>query len=200
MGRVSDATPVLQVIVGSTRPGRVGLPVATWIAESAEKHGGFTVELVDLAAVDLPVFDEPAHPRLRRYTHAHTSAFSATVDRADGYVFVTPEYNHSFNAATKNALDYLSQEWADKPAGLVTYGGVSGGLRAAQALKPVFTALRMTPLNESVVIPFVQQFLRGEGDQRVFAPSPELESGATAMFDALVHGVAVGRFARSRRG
>ena len=106
--------PVLQVIIASTRPGRVGLPVATWFAQRAREHGGFTVEVVDLAEVDLPFFDEPKHPRLGQYEHQHTKDWSATVARGDAFVFVMPEYNYGFNAAIKNAIDYLHVEWQHK--------------------------------------------------------------------------------------
>jgi NAD(P)H-dependent FMN reductase len=175
--------PVLQVVSTSTRPGRKGIAVARWVQRLAEEHGGFDVELVDLAEVGLPLFDEPNHPRLRQYTHQHTKDWSATVDRADAFVFVTPEYNHSFPASLKNALDYLNAEWADKAAALVSYGGVSAGLRAATALKPVLSALRMVPVVEAATIPFFQQFLT-EDDE--FAPNTELEAGGKAMLDALV--------------
>src|SRR5690349_12098172 len=174
--------PVLQVVVASTRPGRRGLAVAAWIQQLAEQHSGFDVELVDLAEVGLPVFDEPNHPRLQQYTHEHTKDWSATVSRADAFLFVTPEYNHSFPAGLKNALDYLSREWADKPVGLVSYGGVSAGLRAATALKPVLAALRMVPVVEAVSIPFFAQFLT-EDDE--FVPNAELEAGGKAMLDEL---------------
>jgi NAD(P)H-dependent FMN reductase len=174
--------PVLQIIAASTRPGRRGIAVARWLQQLARAHGGFDVELVDLAQVALPVFDEPNHPRLRQYVHQHTKDWSATVDRADAYVFVFPEYNHSFPASLKNALDYLSAEWADKPAGLVTYGGVSAGLRAAAALKPVLAALRVVPVVEAVSVPFFAQFLT-EDDE--FAPNAELEAGGKAMLDEL---------------
>ncbi|MGY1803097.1 NADPH-dependent FMN reductase [Blastococcus sp. SYSU D00922] len=170
--------PVLQVIAASTRPGRKGLAVARWIQRQAEAHGGFDVELVDLAEVGLPVFDEPNHPRLQQYTHQHTRDWAATVARADAFVFVTPEYNHSLPGSLKNALDFLSVEWADKAAGIVSYGGVSAGLRAASALKPVLAALRVVPVVEAVSIPFFAQFL-DEDDE--FVPNAELEVGAKAM-------------------
>src|ERR671933_1095286 len=109
------------------------------------------------------MFDEPAHPRLQRYEHQHTKDWGATVSRADAFVFVFPEYNHSFPASLKNALDYLSAEWADKPAAIASYGGVSAGLRAATALKPVLAALRMVPVVEAATIPFFQQFLTADG-------------------------------------
>ena len=175
--------PVLQIVSASTRPGRKGLAVARWVQQLAEQHGGFDVELVDLAEVGLPVFDEPHHPRLQQYVHQHTRDWSATVSRADAFVFVTPEYNHSYPAGLKNALDYLSAEWADKAAGLVSYGGVSAGLRAATALKPVLTALRMVPVVEAATIPFFQQFLTADG---AFVPNAELEAGGKAMLDELL--------------
>ncbi|HEX5299265.1 MAG TPA: NADPH-dependent FMN reductase, partial [Streptosporangiaceae bacterium] len=103
--------PVLQVIIGSTRPGRVGKPVADWIIERARARGEFEVVVSDLAEINLPMFDEPNHPRFHQYVHQHTKDWSAIVARSDAFVFVIPEYNYGFNAATKNALDYLNAEW-----------------------------------------------------------------------------------------
>ncbi len=174
--------PTLQVIIGSTRPGRVGLPVAQWFDGVAREQGAFSVELLDLAEVALPLLDEPAHPVARRYEHPHTIAWSETIDRGDAYVFVIPEYNHSFNAATKNALDFLHAEWNYKPVGFVSYGGVAAGTRAMTALKPVVTALRMTPVVEAVNIPFVAQFLDDEGR---FVPNEALSLGAAGMLAEL---------------
>ena len=174
--------PVLKVVVGSTRPGRRGIAVAEWMAEFARQHGGFDVEVLDLAEVALPVLDEPNHPRLQQYTHQHTLDWSAAVSRGDAFVFVTAEYNHSFPGSLKNALDYLSVEWADKAAGIVSYGGVSAGLRAATALKPVLAALRMVSVVEAVSIPFFAQFL----DDEEFAANAELEAGAKSMLDELL--------------
>ena len=174
--------PVLQVVVGSTRPGRVGLPVAQWFTSRAEAHGGFDVELVDLAQVNLPLLDEPHHPRLGRYEHEHTKAWSATVSRADAFVFVIPEYNYGFNAAIKNAIDYLHMEWQHKPVGFVSYGGVSAGTRAVQMLKQVVTTLKMVPVLDAVNIPFVAQFLDANGELQANEP---MEQAATAMLDEL---------------
>jgi NAD(P)H-dependent FMN reductase len=156
--------PTLQIIIASTRPGRVGPSVAYWVQERAVSRGGFSVELVDLAEVNLPLFDEPNHPRTRNYVHEHTKVWSSIVERGDAYIFVLPEYNHSFNAALKNALDYLSAEWQYKPVGLVSYGGVAAGTRAVQALKPILSGMKMVPLMESVNIPFVHGLLDGEGN------------------------------------
>jgi NAD(P)H-dependent FMN reductase len=175
--------PVLQVIIASTRPGRVGLPVATWFAQRAREHGGFTVEVVDLAEVDLPIFDEPKHPRLGQYEHQHTKDWSATIARGDAFVFVMPEYNYGFNAAVKNAIDYLHVEWQHKAVGFVSYGGVAAGTRAVQMLKQVVTTLKMVPVFDAVNIPFVNQFIGADG---VFTANEQLETAATAMLDELV--------------
>ena len=176
--------PVLQVLVASTRPGRVGEPTARWIAARAGEHTAFDVEVVDLAEIDLPMFAEPEHPRLGEYTLAHTREFSAIISRADAFVFVFPEYNHSYNAALKNALDHLNREWAGKPVGLVSYGGVAAGARAAVALEPVLLALRMRPV-AFAPIPFVTQFIEGEGDERRFVPNAEVEKGIGDLLDVL---------------
>jgi NAD(P)H-dependent FMN reductase len=197
MSTTQAGAPVLQVIIASTRPGRAGLPVGQWIAEHAGKRGDFEVEIVDLAELNLPLYDEPTHPRARRYTHTHTQRFSEIIDLADAFVIVGPEYNHSFNAALKNALDYLFHEWAHKPVGLVNYGGIAAGARAAQALKPVLNALYMTPVPESVLIPLVQTFLDGEEAERRFVPNTEIETGADLMLGALADRIQVSRLERS---
>lgn len=141
------------IIVGSVRPGRVGLPIALWVREQAEQ-AGFEVDFVDLAELDLPLMNEPHHPRLGQYTLPHTIAWSERVSAADAYVFVTPEYNYSFSPALKNALDYLSAEWWRKPVGFVSYGGVSSGTRGVVALAPVLTALGLIRVSANVELPF----------------------------------------------
>ncbi|MET8838371.1 NADPH-dependent FMN reductase [Micromonospora sp. NPDC004540] len=176
--------PTLQIIIASTRPGRLGLPVAEWIHTMAVKHGGFDqVELVDLAEWNLPFMNEPHHPRLRRYEHQHTRDWSATIDRADAFLIVMPEYNFGYTAPLKNAIDYLAHEWAYKPVGLVSYGGVSAGTRAAQMIKQVLTTLKMTPIPEAVHIPFVAQFIGDDGSLR---PNETMDASAEAMLDELV--------------
>ncbi|MTD13035.1 NADPH-dependent FMN reductase [Nakamurella sp. YIM 132087] len=172
----------LKVIIASTRPGRIGLPIGTWITEVARRHGGVDrVEVLDLATIDLPMFDEPHHPRLRQYVHPHTQAWSAAVDEADAFVIVSPEYNFSFTGALKNALDYLSQEWAYKPVGLVTYGGISGGTRAAHAIRQVASVLKMVPVPEAVALPMVfPQVVDGE-----FVPTAANEQAAGVMLDEI---------------
>jgi NAD(P)H-dependent FMN reductase len=174
--------PRLHVIIASTRPGRAGLPIGTWFHGFAARDGRFDVTLVDLAQVNLPLIDEPAHPRLRQYQHAHTKAWSATVAAADAFVFVTPEYNYGSAPALINALDYLFHEWHYKPAGFVSYGGVSGGIRSVQMTKQILPTLRMMALPEAVAIPFFSQHL-ADG---VFKAAEAHEKAATAMLDELL--------------
>ncbi|MDX6348970.1 MAG: hypothetical protein QOF84_3760 [Streptomyces sp.] len=175
--------PHVQIIVGSTRPGRRGHAVATWIHDLAVQHAGFDVRLVDLAEVGLPLLDEPRPPQRGQYDHEHTRRWSAIASAAHAYVFVVPEYNHSYNAATKNALDYLAKEWAGKPVAFVSYGGVAAGARAVQALLPVVSALGMVPLAHSVNIPFIRQAVNPDG---VFEPAPGLDENATGVLDELL--------------
>lgn len=173
----------LSIIIGSTRPGRAGLPIADWFADRARAHGGFEIDVVDLAELNLPMLDEPNHPRLRQYTHQHTKDWSARVSGSDAFVIVTPEYNHGYSPAVKNAIDYLHHEWHYKPVGFVSYGGVAAGTRAMQQLKQVVTALRMLPLTDAVNIPFHTQFLDDDG--RVQA-NEVMEQAADVMLDELV--------------
>lgn len=175
--------PLLQIITVATRQARKGPGVASWFEQVARAHGGFDLEFVDLATLALPLFDEPEHPRLRRYTQPHTKAWSAIVDRADAFVFIAPEYNHHAAPSLINAIDYLVQEWAYKPAGFVSYGGISGGLRAVQSIKPMLSGLKMVPIVEAVAIPMVTAHLDEAG---AFTGTEKLVASATTMLDELV--------------
>jgi NAD(P)H-dependent FMN reductase len=175
--------PILMIIVASTRPGRVGLPVGRWFEQRARGHGGFDVEFVDLGELDLPLLDEPNHPRFRQYTKPHTLRWSAMVEGADAFVIVTSEYNHGYPAPLKNAIDFLSQEWRYKPVGFVSYGGVAAGTRAMQQLKTVVAALKMMAVPEAVNIPFVAQFL---GDDGELHGNEVMEQAADTMLDELL--------------
>ena len=174
--------PTLSIVIGSTRPGRVGPKFAAWFRSRAIEHGAFDVELIDLAQLKLPFLDEPEHPRLHHYVHEHTINWSGIVERSDTFVFVTPEYNFGYSAVLKNAIDYLSSEWADKAVGFLSYGGVAAGTRAVQQLKQVVTALKMVPVAESVNIPFYSQFIDDSGTVR---PSDAMTRAADAMLDEL---------------
>lgn len=143
----------LMIVVGSVRPGRIGLPIAEWVRARADARG-IEVDFVDLVDLALPWLDEPEHPRLRKYTRPHTIAWSERVDAADAVLLVTPEYNHSFSPALKNAIDFLNREWWRKPVGFVSYGGVSGGTRGVVALAEVVATLGMVRVGANVEINF----------------------------------------------
>jgi NAD(P)H-dependent FMN reductase len=163
----------LQVVVCSTRPGRLGYVVADWFAQAAAGLKLFEVELVDLMTFGLPIFDEPNHPRLGVYVHEHTRKWSASVSSADAFVFVTPEYNHAPPPSLVNALDFLSKEWNYKPAGFVSYGGISGGTRAVQVAKQMVLALRMLPVLEALAIPHIGSHIGSDG---TFSPTDTQEA------------------------
>jgi NAD(P)H-dependent FMN reductase len=153
----------LHLIIASVRPGRVGLPVGRWFESVARADQRFEVRLVDLAEVDLPFMDEPEEPHLRNYSKQHTREWSALIEPADAFVFVTPEYNASPAPSLVNAIDTLHHEWKYKPVGFVPYGGISGGQRAAQALKPALLQLSMMPIPAQVPLPHVSQSIGGDG-------------------------------------
>ena len=171
------------ILIASTRPGRVGLPVAYWFTQRATDHGVFSIRRVDLQELDLPFLDEPNHPRLRQYTRPHTHEWSAMAEEADAFVFVTSEYNHGYPAPLKNAIDYLHHEWRDKPVGFVSYGGVAAGTRAQQALEPVVGVLGMHISPVAVNIPFVAQFV---GDDKKIHSNEIMDQAAGAMLDELL--------------
>jgi NAD(P)H-dependent FMN reductase len=163
------------IIVGSVRPGRVGLPIAEWVRGEVEKTGKFEIDFVDLKELALPFVDEPLHPRLKQYVQPHTIAWSERVDAAEAFIFVTPEYNYSYSPALKNALDFLNQEWWRKPVGFVSYGGVSSGTRGMAALLPSLVGLGLIRVGANVELTFGgQQVVDG-----VFQPQ-EKELGILA--------------------
>ena len=171
----------LHTIIASTRPGRVGPGIAQWFNDFAAEHGKFDPVLVDLADFNLPVFDEPEHPRLRNYHHAHTRAWSESVAEADAFVFVTPEYNFGPPPSLLNALNYLAVEWAYTPAGFVSYGGVSGGMRAVQLTKQILSGFKMMPIPEGVPMPMVFQNL----ENGRLKPVDIYKTSAAVMLDEL---------------
>lgn len=172
----------LNVITASTRPGRVGELVARWFLEVAKTHGGFDVHASDLAQFNLPIIDEPHHPRLQQYQHEHTKRWAADVDAADAYVLVVPEYNYGPTPALLNALNYVYNEWNYKPAGFVSYGGMSGGIRSVQMTKQTLTTLKVMPILEQVAIPMVAEHI---ADGR-FQPNQHHEQSAPVMLDELL--------------
>ena len=172
----------LNIIIGSTRPGRVGPTVAQWISEAAVEHGMFEVELVDLAAFGLPLLDEAAHPKAQHYVNEPTKRWSASVASADAFLFVTPEYDYFAPAALVNAVQTLMVEWFYKTAGVVSYGGISGGLRSAQVLRQLLGNVNVHALPQVVPVPNFPQFIGNDG---VFRPNEPMAEGLNGLLDEL---------------
>jgi NAD(P)H-dependent FMN reductase len=172
----------LNIITVSTRPGRVGPLAAKWISELASKHGKFKVVDIDLAEINLPLFDEPQHPMMRQYQNAHTKIWSKLIDAGDALIFVTPEYDYFVPASLVNAIDYLAHEWHYKPAGFVGYGGASGGMRSVQAAKPLVSNMGMMPMPASVFIHFIAKYINDDNELQL---TEEHEKSAILMLDEL---------------
>ncbi|MCY7412067.1 MAG: NAD(P)H-dependent oxidoreductase [Salinibacterium sp.] len=172
----------LLIIVGSVRPGRVGLPIAQWVREAAQSSGGLDVDFADLKEIALPFMDEPQYPAKRAYEHEHTLAWSARVDSAEAFIFVSPEYNHSYSPALKNAIDYLAKEWQHKPVGYVSYGGASAGTRGVAALDVVAVAVGLVKVAAAVEISSPANYV----NDGVFSPSEKHGVLLTRMFSELI--------------
>lgn len=172
----------LKIVIASTRPGRLGAPIGHWLAERARAQGSFDrVEVLDLAEIDLPVFDEPHHPKTGTYLHPHTKAWSATVDEADALVFVSPEYNGFPPATLLNAVTYLHAEWTGTPLGVLTYGAGGGGARARQQLELLGSYLKMPVAGSNFGLPNVF----GQVADGVFTPAEGNAEAAAALVDEL---------------
>lgn len=172
----------LKIIIASTRPGRAGKPISDWFLTIAKKNKNFVIEVIDLKEVNLPLLDEPNHPRLQKYTKKHTKEWSKMINDADAFVFVTPEYNYGYPASLKNAIDYLHHEWGYKPVSFVSYGGIAAGTRSVQQLKQIVTILNMMPISEAVAIPFYTEYMN---DKKEFVGNEKFEKAAETMVEKL---------------
>ena len=145
------------IIIGSTRPGRNGEQVARWVLENTAGREGASYEIVDLLDYDLPHLDEAVPASMGMYANDHTKAWAAKIDSLDGFVFVTPEYNHSTSGALKNAIDYLYAEWNNKAAGFVSYGS-AGGTRAVEHLRLIVGELQIADVRAQVAFSLATDF------------------------------------------
>jgi NAD(P)H-dependent FMN reductase len=145
------------IILGSTRPKRNGEQVARWVFDIATERGDAEFELVDLRDYPLPHLDEPNRPSLGQYVNDHTKGWARKIASFDGFVMVTPEYNHATSGVLKNAIDYLYAEWNNKAVGFVSYGSV-GGARAAEQLRLVCGALQMADVRQQVALSMMTEF------------------------------------------
>jgi NAD(P)H-dependent FMN reductase len=172
----------IAIIVGSTRPGRKGDAIARWAYEIARRRTDADFELLDIASFNLPMLDEPV-PAMssEEYTHQHTRAWSAAIASFDGYVFVTPEYNHGTSGALKNAIDFLYREWSDKAAGFIGYGFTMGA-RAIENLRLVMASLQVATVRPQVGLSLFTDFERSE----VFKPTEKLEKTVNGVLDHVI--------------
>jgi len=172
----------LKIIAGSTRPGRFNSQPVAFIEKVAKQVEGVEVEVLDLAAINLPFLDEAKPPIMQDYAHDHTKAWSAHIAEADAFIMVTPEYNHSTSAVLKNAIDYLFREWNYKPVAFVSYGSLAGGSRAVEHLRGIAAELKMYDLREQIMLPNYWEHLDGEGKYQF---NDRHESSAKEMIEAL---------------
>jgi NAD(P)H-dependent FMN reductase len=171
----------IAIIIGSTRPNRNGEAVGRWTFDLARKRTDAQFELVDLKEINLPLLDEPVPPAMGQYSKPHTKAWAARIDAFDGFVFVTPEYNHSTCGALKNAIDYLFREWNNKAAGFVSYGS-AGGARAVEHLRLIMAEVQVATVRSQVMLSLMTDF----ENYSVFKPNPSHEKSLHGMLDQLV--------------
>ncbi len=169
----------IAIILGSTRPGRVGAAVAEWVLEKSA-HRPAKYEIIDLAEHPLPHFDEAMPPVFGQYANAHTLDWAATIARYDGFIFVTPEYNHSTSGVLKNAIDYLHAEWNNKAAAFIGYGSI-GAARAIEHLRGIASGLQMAHVAQQVSFSLFTDF---EG-MRTLHPGPQHAPAAETLFTQL---------------
>ncbi len=170
----------IAIILGSTRPNRNGKAVADWVYEKASARIDADYDLIDLRDHPLPHMDEPMSPMLGQYAGKHTKAWAATIAPYDGFVFVTPEYNHSTSGVLKNAIDYLYAEWNNKAAALVSYGSV-GGARAIEHLRAVCSELQIAHVRQQLSFSLFTDF----ENFSIFRPAALHDDAATVLFDQL---------------
>ncbi|MEN3268887.1 NAD(P)H-dependent oxidoreductase [Pseudonocardia sp.] len=171
----------IAIIIGSTRPGRNGEAVARWVLDIAKQRSDAEYELVDIADFNLPHLDEAAPPAMGQYSQPHTKAWAAKIDTFDGYVFVTPEYNHSTSGALKNAIDFLHGEWNNKAAGFVSYGS-AGGTRAVEHLRLVMAELQVATVRAQVALSLFTDFTNFSQ----FTPAAHQKDAVGPMLDQVV--------------
>lgn len=171
----------LAIIIGSTRPGRVGDAVARWVFDLAQKRGDAEYELVDIQDFNLPLLDEPVPPSQGKYSKEHTKKWAAKIASFDGYVFVAPEYNHGTSGALKNAIDFIYAEWNNKAAGFVGYGS-AGGVRAVEHLRLVMAEVQVATVRAQVALSLFTDFEKFT----TFNPAALHEKSAGVMLDQLV--------------
>jgi NAD(P)H-dependent FMN reductase len=171
----------IAIVIGSTRPGRKAGDVARWVHEIAARRGDADYEIVDIRDFDLPLLDEAYPPSMGQYAQPHTKKWAAQIAGFDGFVFVTPEYNHSTSGALKNAIDFLFREWNNKAAGFVGYGS-TGGTRAVEHLRGMMGEIKVADVRAQVALSMFTDF----ENFTTFKPQPSQEAAVEAMLNDLI--------------
>lgn len=169
------------IVTGSTRPGRVNLQVAEWVKQIADKRSDVSFEIVDIADYQLPLYDEAVPAAYGQYAHEHTKKWAAKIGSLDGFIFVTPEYNHSFSPALKNAIDFIYGEWNNKAAGFVSYGS-GGGIRAVEQLRQIMSEIQIADVRAQVFMSLFSDF----ENFSVFKPDPRHEASLETVLDQVI--------------
>lgn len=170
----------IAIILGSTRPGRNGKAVADWVLARAQERTAAEYELIDLLDYPLPHLDEAMPPSMGQYANDHTKAWAAKINEFDGFVFVSPEYNHSTSGVLKNAIDFVYKEWNNKAAAYVSYGGL-GGARAIEHLRAISAELQVAGVRQQLSFSLFTDF----ENMSAFTPGPQHAGAADTMFDQL---------------
>lgn len=171
----------IAIIIGSTRPNRVGESVGRWVQQQANQRDDAAFELIDLREINLPLLDEPVPPAMGQYSKEHTKAWAAKVASFDAFVFVTAEYNHSVPASLKNALDFVYAEWNNKAAACVSYGS-AGGARAVEQLRLILSELQIAHVRNQVMFSLFEDFENFSD----FKPRDRHKESLTEMLDQLI--------------
>jgi NAD(P)H-dependent FMN reductase len=169
------------IIAGSTRPGRKAAAVAKWVHDILKSRNDAEFEIVDIEDYKLPLLDEPVPPSRHQYSKPHTKAWSEKIGSLDAFIFVTPEYNHATSGALKNAIDFLFQEWNNKAAGFVSYGG-SGGVRAVENLRLVMGEVKVADVRAQVALSLYTDF----ENFTTFKPHEKHDKSVHAMADEVI--------------
>lgn len=173
----------ITIILGTVRPNRFGGQVADWLKKLTADYKQATFTVVDLAELNLPFMDEPDIPMYGNYAKGHTKKWAEIIDKSDGFIVISPEYNHSYSPALKNAFDFLWAEWLYKPLAFVSYGATAGGARGVEHLRGVAGQLRMYDMGEHVIIP---DYFKQLDEKGVFTPDDEQLSSAHSMTERLI--------------
>lgn len=172
----------IAIIIGSTRPNRVGESVGKWVYDQALSREDANFELLDLRDFNLPLLDEPVPPSMGQYSKDHTKRWSEKIAEFDAFIFVSPEYNHGTSGALKNAIDFIYKEWNNKVAGFVAYGS-AGGTRAVEHLRLIMAEVQVATVRAQVALSLFSDF----ENYKTFKPDNHHLKSLETLFDQVIN-------------